>query len=83
MDGTPEEVVGVLRRAKENGKALIGMKIYGEGQLAKQAEQRDACLKFAQNLGLLDCMTIGFEKPEYIDETLRLMNKYPAAEVTV
>jgi hypothetical protein len=57
------------------------MKIYGEGQLAKREDERDACLKFAQDLGLLDCMTIGFEKPEYVDETLRLMEKYPAAEV--
>jgi aryl-alcohol dehydrogenase-like predicted oxidoreductase len=81
MDGTTEEVVGVLRRAKENGKAVIGMKIYGEGQLAKQESERDACMKFAQNLGLIDCMTIGFEKPAYIDETLRLMQKYPAANV--
>jgi predicted aldo/keto reductase-like oxidoreductase len=70
------EVVSVLRQAKANGKAIIGMKIFGEGRLA---DQRDACMKFAQNLEFLDAMTIGFEKPEQIDDALRLMAKYPAA----
>jgi predicted aldo/keto reductase-like oxidoreductase len=76
MDASTDEVVAVLKQAKANGKAIIGMKIFGEGQLA---DQRDACMKFAQDLGLLDAMTIGFEKPEHIDDSLRLMAKYPAA----
>jgi 1-deoxyxylulose-5-phosphate synthase len=76
MDAKSEEVVEVLRKAKSNGKAIIGMKIFGEGALV---DQRDACMKFAQGLDFLDAMTIGFEKPEQIDDTLRLMAKYPAA----
>jgi 1-deoxyxylulose-5-phosphate synthase len=75
MDGPPEEVIPVLQTAKENGKALIGMKIFGEGRLA---DQRDECMKFAQELGLLDAMTIGFHTPEQIDEVLWLMAKHPA-----
>jgi aryl-alcohol dehydrogenase-like predicted oxidoreductase len=76
MDASSEEVVAVLREAKANGKAIIGMKIFGEGALV---DQRDACMKFAQGLEFLDAMTIGFEKPEQIDDTLRLMAKHPAA----
>ena len=45
MDGSREEVEGVLRTARKNGKAIIGMKIFGEGRLA---DQRDACMKYAQ-----------------------------------
>jgi aryl-alcohol dehydrogenase-like predicted oxidoreductase len=75
MDASTDEVVGVLRQAKAAGKAIIGMKIFGEGQLANE---RDACMKFAQELGLLDAMTIGFEKPAQVDDVLRLMAKYPA-----
>lgn len=75
MDGSPEEVVPVLRTAKANGKAIIGMKIFGEGRLV---DERDACMKYAQELGLLDAMTIGFHKPDQIDDVLRLMDKYPA-----
>jgi len=78
MDGSRDEVEGVLRLARENGKAIIGMKIFGEGQLA---EQRDACMKYAQENGLLDAMTIGFHTPEQIDDVLRMMHKYPAASL--
>src|SRR5262249_36070553 len=51
MDGTPDEVIAALRKAKQNGKAVIGMKIFGEGDLVRQ---RDECMRFAQGLGLLD-----------------------------
>jgi aryl-alcohol dehydrogenase-like predicted oxidoreductase len=78
MDGSREEVEDVLRTAKANGKAIIGMKIFGEGRLA---DQREACMKYAQELGLLDAMTIGFHTPEQIDDVLRLMHKYPAKPV--
>lgn len=78
MDGTPEDVIEVLRTAKKNKKAVIGMKIFGEGQLVGEKEY---CIRFAQELGLLDAMTIGFEAPQQIDEVLRLMAKYPAKVV--
>lgn len=77
MDGTPDQVVGVLQKARQNGKAVIGMKIFGEGELARQAQQREECIRFAQTNGVLDAMTIGFEAPGQIDETLRLLAKYP------
>jgi predicted aldo/keto reductase-like oxidoreductase len=78
MDGSREEVEGVLRTAKQNGKAVIGMKIFGEGRLA---DQREECIKYAQELGLLDAMTIGFHTPQQIDDVLQLMHKYPAKPV--
>lgn len=76
MDASPEEVIPVHRKIKENGKAIIGMKIYGAG---KHVDARDQCMRFAQNLGYLDAMTIGARNPEEVDENIRLMNKYPAA----
>ena len=78
MDGKTEEVLPVLKQIKANGKALIGMKIYGEGRLA---DRKDECIKFAQNSGLIDCMTVGAMTPEQMDETLRLIARYPAAKV--
>jgi len=75
MDGKPEDVLPVLRSARANGKAIIGMKIFGEGRLAGE---REACMKFAQESGLLDAMTIGFHTPEQIDDALQLMHRYPA-----
>ena len=75
-DGTREQVETVLRTARANGKAIIGMKIFGEGRLA---DQRDECMKYAQGNGLLDAMTIGFHTPDQIDDVLRLMHKHPPA----
>src|SRR5258705_1086329 len=78
MDGSREEVEAVLRTARANGNAIIGMKIFGVGRLA---EQRDACMQYAQGNGLLDAMTIGFHTPDQIDDVLRMMHKYPAKAV--
>ncbi len=74
MDASPEEVSAVLRSAKAAGKAIIGMKIFGEGQLVGEREQ---CLAFAQSQEYLDAMTIGFEQPKQIDDVLQLMARYP------
>jgi aryl-alcohol dehydrogenase-like predicted oxidoreductase len=78
MDGKPDEIVAALRRIKNARKAVIGMKIFGEGRLVKEKEE---CIRFAQGLGLLDAMTIGFEAPAQIDEVLGLLTKFPAAPV--
>jgi len=75
MDGPVDEVVSVLRQAKANGKALIGMKIFGEGTLSNKEE----CIEFAQNLGLLDTMTLGAESADQINESLRLISRFPAS----
>jgi aryl-alcohol dehydrogenase-like predicted oxidoreductase len=78
MDGKVDDVVAALRRIKQAGKALIGMKIFGEGRLVKEKE---ACIRYAQGLGLLDAMTIGFEAPAQVDQVLNLLAKFPAARV--
>lgn len=75
MDGTPEEITAVLREMKANGKAVLGMKIFGEGKLSGEKED---CIKFAQGLGVLDAMTIGFHEPQQIDDVLRMIQKFPA-----
>jgi aryl-alcohol dehydrogenase-like predicted oxidoreductase len=77
MDGTQAEILEVLGKAHANGKAVLGMKIFGEGKLV---DQREACIQFAQESGVLDAMTIGFEAPEQIDDVLQMVNKYPAKQ---
>lgn len=73
-DAKPEEVVKLLKKARANGKGIVGMKIYGEGQLV---HKKDECMKYAQTNGSLDAMTIGAVSPEQVDENLSLMAKYP------
>jgi 1-deoxyxylulose-5-phosphate synthase len=78
MDGTVEQIVAVLKKMQDNGKAVIGMKIFGEGKLVGQ---KDECIRYAQGLGLLDAMTIGIERQQQIDENVALLEKYPAQPV--
>ena len=79
MDGSPEKIADVLQQARNNGKGILGMKIFGEGRLTDQKEE---CIRFAQQRGVLDAMTIGFTAPDQIDEVLKLMAKYPAKALT-
>lgn len=69
MDGTADEVAAVLRTARQNGKAVVGMKIYGEGKLTGP-DQRDASLEYVIGNDLVDAMTIGMVKPEEMDDNI-------------
>lgn len=74
MDGPPEDVMPVLKRAKENGKGVIGMKIFGCGKLTTD-EQRQESLNYVMKSGNVDAMTIGFENIEQIDDAVERIMK--------
>jgi aryl-alcohol dehydrogenase-like predicted oxidoreductase len=74
MDADPETVVATLRAGRESGKAIIGMKILGQGDMRSR---QDEALKYALSLGLLDAFTIGAENR---NEQLDLINRIAAAE---
>lgn len=69
MDSHPDEVMAVLKQAHNNGKGIIGMKIFGEGKLVQES-QREKSLKYAINSKNVDCMTIGFTSAEQVDDAL-------------
>ena len=73
-DPNPDTVAAVLKKARANGKAVVGMKIYGAGNLVKP-EERDASLRFVWGNHLVDAMTIGFEKSEQILDTVDHLTK--------
>jgi aryl-alcohol dehydrogenase-like predicted oxidoreductase len=58
MDAEPDTVVSVLREMKTSGKAVVGMKILGQGTLRNR---QDEALRSALGLGILDAFTIGAE----------------------
>ena len=70
MDGTPDEVVDVLRTAKSNQKGVLGMKIVGEGEASDRIPQS---LEFVLGLDCVDAMTIGFLQPTEVDDTMGRM----------
>ncbi len=74
MDGSVEEVSSVLKTARANGKAVVGMKIFGAGKLT-QPEQKDASLKYVFSNKLVDAITVGMLKTSEIDDTMQRMAK--------
>lgn len=58
MDADPATVISVLKQMKASGKAVVGMKILGQGDMR---DRQDDALKYALSLGVLDAFTIGAE----------------------
>ena len=68
MDSDPATVVGVLKEMKSAGKAVVGMKILGQGDLR---HRQDEAIKYALSLGLLDAFTIGAESQQEQEDLIR------------
>jgi len=68
MDADPATVVSVLKEMKSAGKAVVGMKILGQGALRNR---QDEGIKYALSLGLLDAFTIGAESKQEQEDLMR------------
>ena len=68
MDADPATVVSVLREMKSEGKAVVGMKILGQGTLR---DRQDEGIRYALSLGLLDAFTIGAESKQEQEDLIR------------
>src|SRR6476646_3351506 len=70
--GRVDEVVAHTKKVHAQGMGVISMKLCGEGRFIT-AEDRDAAMKFAMNLGCVDAVTIGFKNTSEIDEAIERM----------
>ena len=68
MDADPATVVSILKEMKASGKAVIGMKILGQGDLRNR---QDEAIKYALSLGILDAFTIGAESKTEQEDLMR------------
>lgn len=68
MDSDPTTVAGVLTEMRALGKAVVGMKILGQGALRNQQSE---AIKYALGLGVLDAFTIGAESIAEQDDLIR------------
>jgi predicted aldo/keto reductase-like oxidoreductase len=75
MDSDVETVRKVLTRMKENGKAIMGMKVLGAGKLARK---KDEALQFQLGTDFIDCFTMGIESH---DQFTDLLKRIPEASV--
>jgi len=73
MDSKVPVVVDVLRQMKQSGKVIMGMKIFGAGQLTNRL---DECLRYALDQDYLSCFTIGVENQTQLKD---LAVRMPAA----
>ena len=67
MDGSLEDNVAAAKKAHDNGKGIIVMKVLGEGSIKDPAERKKST-DFVTRLDCADVMVVGFEKPEHITE---------------
>jgi aryl-alcohol dehydrogenase-like predicted oxidoreductase len=72
MDADPATVISVLKEMKASGKAVIGMKILGQGDLRNR---QDEAIKYALSLGVLDAFTIGAESKAEQEDLIARVEK--------
>ncbi len=75
MDADIDRVQKVLGRMKDNGKAIIGMKVYGAGKLT---HKKDECLQFHTAARFIDGFTLGIENIEQLRD---VQKRLPEATV--
>lgn len=75
MDADIGTVQRVLQKMKSNGKAIIGMKVYGAGRLA---DKKDECLQFQTGNDFIDCFTLGIENYDQLKDVIK---RLPEASV--
>jgi aryl-alcohol dehydrogenase-like predicted oxidoreductase len=68
MDADPSTVLGILKQMKASGKAVVGMKILGAGDMRNR---QDEALRYALSLGVLDAFTIGAENRNEQEDLIR------------
>jgi len=66
--GQVPKVAHVLQTLRKQGKGVVGMKIIGEGTFRNDDDRRNTSIAYAFNSGCTDCMIVGFEKKEEIDD---------------
>lgn len=70
-------VEAVLKTMRKQGKAVIGMKIIGEGAFRDSNEKRDKSIRYALTSECLDAMVVGFEKVDEIDDFVTRVRQVP------
>lgn len=76
MDDDPQIVSGVLREMRAGGRAVVGMKILGQGDMRTR---QDEALSYALKLGFLSAFTIGAENRAEQEDLIARISRVKAA----
>jgi aryl-alcohol dehydrogenase-like predicted oxidoreductase len=77
MDGSPDEVVPILRKIHDAGKGLVGMKLIGQGEYRNDRKLREQSADFVFNLGCVDTVVVGFESIDEVKDYEDIVKKTP------
>ncbi len=77
MDGSPEEVVPIIRKIHDAGKGVVGMKQIGEGHYRNDPELRKKTADFVFNLGCVSAVVVGFESINEVKDYEDIVRKTP------
>ena len=77
MDGTPEEVVPIIKKIHDAGKGVVGMKLIGQGEYRNSRELREKSADFVFNLGCVNAVVVGFESGDEIKDYEDIVKKTP------
>lgn len=75
MDANPSDVVPVIRKMHESGKAVYGMKVLGCGKLTKNPEK---AIDYVFSLGTVQAITIGMTEREQLSQNVRWVEEMSA-----
>ena len=75
MDGSPEEVVPIIRKIHDAGKGVVGMKLIGQGEYRNSRELREKSADFVFNLGCVNAVVVGFESIDEIKDYETIVRK--------
>jgi aryl-alcohol dehydrogenase-like predicted oxidoreductase len=68
MDAKPDTVQEVIRQMRAQGKAIVGMKVLGQGDLRDRPAQ---AVRWALGTGVLDAFTVGAESQQQQNELVQ------------
>ena len=77
MDDTTENVEPLVKELHEGGKAVISMKVYGEGAFTDDEEKKDGSLRYVLQSGIVDLLNIGMDKMSDLDDNEIRIRKVP------
>jgi aryl-alcohol dehydrogenase-like predicted oxidoreductase len=66
-DGTIDDMLEAVKKAKEKNKFIMAMKIYGGGHLINEARE---AFKFANDLSFVDSIAVGMSTVEELDANI-------------
>ena len=72
MDAEPKVVREVIKKMKKEGKGIVGMKVFGAGQLTNRI---DECLNYHLTSNFIDSTTIGIESIDQFDDLIKRIPK--------